>query len=205
MMDSPVMEYTFDLYVNKSTWKLVSVDSDHSGNEARLAFDNNTSTFWHTEYWGSEPKCPHTLIVDMTKSYNVTAFTYLSRQDGNQNGMVKGYEIYLSTDGKTWGSPVVSGEFKNTSSLQTASLSTPTIGRYFKFVAKSEINGKAWTSAAEIGIQAIPMSTGIEQVSADGVSNSPLIYDLQGHVHSHGLSSLPQGIYIVQGKKYMKR
>ena len=205
MMDSPVMEYTFDLYVNKSTWKLVSVDSDHSGNEARLAFDNNTSTFWHTEYWGSEPKCPHTLIVDMTKSYNVTAFTYLSRQDGNQNGMVKAYDIYLSTDGKTWGSPVVSGEFKNTSSLQTASLSTSTVGRYFKFVAKSEINGNAWTSAAEIGIQAIPLSTGIEQVSADGISNSPLIYDLQGHVHSHGLSSLPQGIYIVQGKKYMKR
>ena len=65
LLASPVMTYDFDLFVNKSAWKLVSADSQHSGNEAKLAFDGKNNTFWHTEYQGSEPQCPHTLIVDM--------------------------------------------------------------------------------------------------------------------------------------------
>lgn len=202
MIDSSTIEYSFDLYVNKSGWRLVSVDSDHSGNEARLAFDNNTSSFWHTEYWGSEPRCPHTLVVDMLKNYNVTAFTYLARQDGNQNGMVKGYDFYLSKDGREWGSPVASGEFKNTTAQQTAPLSSPTEGRYFKFVAKSEINGNAWTSAAEIGIEATSIVTGIEDIESKSSKNvSPYIYDLQGRILGSNLSTLPKGIYIYDGKK----
>ena len=200
MMDSPVMSYNFDMFINRSSWKLVSVDSQHGGNEARLAFDGNTNTFWHTEYQGSEPTCPHTLIVDMLKPYWVTAFTYLSRQDGNQNGMVKAYEVYLSTDGETWGSPVVSGEFKNTTALQIAPLKTATVGRYLKFVAKSEINGRAWTSAAEIGIQASGDATAISTPQATSASSSEY-YDLQGRK----LSSIQnrKGIFIQNGKKIM--
>ncbi len=204
MMDSQVMDYKFDMFVNKSKWKLVSVDSDHSGNEARLAFDGKNNTFWHTEYWGSEPRCPHTLIVDMGQTYNVTAFTYLARQDGNQNGMVKAYEIYLSMDGKTWGSPVVSGEFKNTTSEQIAALSSATEGRYFKFVAKSEINGNAWTSAAEIGIQAAPLATSIEAVNIEKQETlNPFVYDLQGRRVEGDLSNLPKGVYVYNGKKVL--
>ena len=200
MMDSPVMSYNFDMFINRSSWKLVSVDSQHGGNEARLAFDGNTNTFWHTEYQGSEPTCPHTLIVDMLKPYWVTAFTYLSRQDGNQNGMVKAYEVYLSTDGETWGSPVVSGEFKNTTALQIAPLKTATVGRYLKFVAKSEINGRAWTSAAEIGIQASGDATAISTPQATSASSSEY-YDLQGRK----LSSIQnrKGIFIQNGKKIL--
>ena len=200
LMDSPVMSYNFDMFINKSNWKLVSADSQHGGNEARLAFDGNNSTFWHTEYEGSEPSCPHTLIVDMGIPYWVTAFTYLARQDGNQNGMVKAYEVYLSNDGKTWGTPVVSGEFKNTTALQVAKLKTTTMGRYIKFVAKSEINGRAWTSAAEIGIQAESDATAINLPKTTSSSLTGF-YDLQGRrlntVHNR------KGIYIQNGKKIM--
>jgi len=202
MMDSPVMSYTFELYINKSAWKLISADSQHGGNEARLAFDNNTSTYWHTEWVGTEPRCPHTLIVDMVKTYSVTAFTYLSRQDGNSNGMVKEYEIYLSTDGKNWGNAVAKGEFKNTTALQVAKLTKPTAGRYIKFVANSEINGNAWTSAAEIGIQADADVTAIDDVRQDNSQASSRIYDLQGHL----LSTVPdKGIYIQNKKKYLAK
>ena len=200
---SPKMTYTFPLYINKTTWKLVSVDSQHGGNEATLAFDGNTSTFWHTEYWGSEPTCPHTLVVDMVKLYKVTAFTYLARQDGNQNGMVKAYEVYLSTDGKTWGQPVVSGELKNTTALQVVALNTPTIGRYLKFIAKSEINGNAWTSAAEIGIEAEADVTAIHEIENDKIQNNPYIYDMQGRRIS-AISQIPKGIYIQNGRKILK-
>ena len=200
MIDSPVMSYSFEMFISKSNWKLISADSQHGGNEARLAFDGNTGTFWHTEYQGSEPTCPHTLIVDMGTSYRVTAFTYLARQDGNQNGMVKGYEVYLSDDGKTWGSAVATGEFKNTTALQVAPLKKTTEGRYLKFVAKSEINGRAWTSAAEIGIQAEGVATAVATPAVRPLSSTG-VYDLQGHrLNSIGHR---RGIFIQNGKKVL--
>ena len=199
MMDSPVMTFDFDLYINKTTWRLVSVDSQHGGNEATKAFDNNLSTFWHTEYTGSEPTCPHTIVIDMAKIYQVTAFTYTARTDGSQNGMVKAYEVYLSIDGKTWGNPVASGEFKNTTAQQIAPLSTPTAGRYLKFVAKSEINGRAWTSASEIGIQASADVTAIDGVPTSMGAKSNLYYTLQGVA----TSTPSRGVYVHQGKKVL--
>ena len=154
LADSQTLEYALDTFVDKSAWKVVSVDSQHSGNEATMAFDNNTSTFWHTEYWGSEPKCPHTLIIDMAKSYAVTAITYTARNDGADNGLVRDYEVYLSQDGTSWGEPVASGQFRRNTSTSVLKLARTTNGRYLKFVAKSEIRNRAWTAVAEIGIQA---------------------------------------------------
>ena len=204
LMDSPVMTYDFDLYINKSAWKLVSVDSQHSGNEACLAFDGKNDTFWHTEWGSVEPACPHTIVIDMASEYKVTAITYLSRQDGNQNGMVKNFEVYLSNDGSTWGSPVVSGQFKNTTSQQVAKLTTTTKGRYLKFVAKSEINGKPWTSAAEIGIQVESDHTAIGQVKTDYQQNTAAVYDLNGRKMNGQLAQQPKGIYISNGRKIVK-
>ena len=204
LMNSLVMTYDFDLYINKSAWKLISVDSQHSGNEARLAFDGKNDTFWHTEWGSVEPRCPHTIVIDMATEYKVTAITYLSRQDGNQNGMVKNFEVYLSNDGESWGSPVVSGEFKNTTSQQVAKLTTTTTGRYLKFVAKSEINGNAWTSAAEIGIQAESDYTSIGQVKTDYQQNTAAVYDLNGRRMNGHLAEQPKGIYISNGRKVVK-
>ena len=198
MLTSQLTTFNYDLYINKSTWKVISVDSEHSGNEASKAFDNDLNTFWHTEYWGTEPTCPHTIVVDMKRTYNVTAFTYTARNDGNENGMVKNYEVYFSLDGKTWGSPALSGEFKNTKSMQIAPLATAKAARYFKFIAKSEINGRAWSSASEIGIQA---SADVTSVSAINVpaTHSNTYYDLNGRT----VSAPTQGIYVNDGKKVM--
>ena len=111
--------------------------------------------------------------------------------------MIKEYEVYLSTDGKTWGQPVVSSEFKNTSSLQVAKLKKVTTGRYLKLVAKSEINGKAWSSAAEIGIQCESEPTAVNQaVASIAKSDEDTFYDLQGRK----VSSPEKGnIYIQNG------
>ena len=206
MIDSPKMTYEFPLFINKSAWKLVSADSYQGGNEPRLAFDNNTGTFWHTAWGASEPPCPHTIIVDMVNTYNVTAFTYLTRQDGNQNGMVKAYEVYLSLDGQTWGTAVATGEFKNTTALQTAKLSKPTAGRYLKFVAKSEINGNAWTSAAEIGIEAEADISGIQipNTQSPKTQHPTPVYDLHGRLLGSSLQSQSKGLYINNGKKVLK-
>ena len=199
LMESPVMSYDFDLFINKNAWKLVSVDSYQGGNEATKAFDNNTSTFWHTAWGANEPRCPHTIVIDMAKIYQVTAFTYTARTDGNGNGMVKEYEVYLSLDGKTWGNPVAKGEFKNTTAMQVAKLSTSTTGRYLKFVAKSELNNNAWTSASEIGIQAAADVTAIDEVRSEPSSDNNLFYSLQGVATNNPT----HGVYVHQGKKVL--
>ena len=203
LIESQQLTYDFPLFINKGTWKVVSVDSQQGGNEAKLAVDGKSDTFWHTQWGAGEPSCPHTLIIDMGQTYNVTAFTYLSRQDGNQNGMVKAYDFYLSSDGKSWGSAVASGEFKNTTSLQKAKLKTVTSGRYIKFVAKSEINGRAWTSCAELGVEVASAAVGISAVQP-WIDSSPSVYDLQGRRYDVALESLPHGTYIIAGRKIMK-
>jgi len=203
LMNSPMMSYDFPLFIDKSAWKVKSVDSYQSGNEAKLAIDGKNSTFWHTQWSPSEPTHPHTIVIDMATNYKVTAITYLARQDGNQNGMVKEYEVYLSTDGQTWGTKVVSGSFQNTTALQIAKLNTTTTARYMKFVAKSEINGRAWTSAAEIGIEALDETTAINTLQIQN-RDSKYVYDLQGHRHDASQTALPHGIYIAQGRKVVK-
>jgi beta-galactosidase len=203
LMTSPVMSYDFPLFIDKSAWKVISVDSYQGGNEAKLAIDGNNNTFWHTAWGSNEPKHPHTIVIDMATNYNVTAITYLARQDGNQNGMVKAYEIYLSTDGNTWGSAVSTGNFQNTTALQIAKLSSATTARYIKFVAKSEMNGNAWTSAAEIGIEAADETTAINTVKRQN-QDSKYMYDLQGRRHDASQAVLSHGIYVTQGRKVMK-
>ena len=197
LMDSPKLTYDFSLFINKSAWKVISYDSQHSGNEASKAIDGKYDTFWHTEWGSNEPRCPHTLVIDMAQTYDVTAITYLARQDGNSNGMVKAYEFYLSNDKNNWGSAVATGEFKNTTSLQVAKLKTAKTARYLKFVAKSEINGKAWTSAAEVGIQAEADATAIKTTETSYIPQPQGYYDLHGRRVLHPT----KGIYLFQGKK----
>ena len=206
LLESPSLTYDLAAFVNKSGWKVLSYDSQHSGNEASKAIDGKYDTFWHTEWEGSEPRCPHTLVIDMGKSYTISAITYLARQDGNANGMVKGYEFYLSNDKNNWGSAVATGEFKNTTSLQTAKLSTTKSARYLKFIAKSEINNNAWTSCAELGIDVVGDPTGIGAALNDKgqTRNEKAAYDLQGRKHDVAWDSLPHGMYIVDGRKVMK-
>ena len=203
MLDSPRLTYDFPLFVDKSAWKVVSYDSQHGGNEASKAIDGKFDTYWHTEWGSNEPRCPHTLVIDMGKTYNVSAITYLARQDGNANGMVKAYEFYLSDNKDNWGTAVATGEFKNTTSLQTAKLKNVTSGRYLKFVAKSEINGNAWTSCAELGIEIVSGATGLSAM-LNQTNGANHVYDLQGRKHDVASDNLPHGMYIVSGRKVVK-
>ena len=140
-------------YIDRTQWEVVSVSSEHADHTATMAFDNDTDTYWHTDY-PERPDFPHTLVVDMKDTYQVTHFTYLARQDEQKNGMVVDYEVYVSTDGEDWGNPVLIGQFGDTKDQQVAELPNSKAGRYLKFVTFSEINGGLRTSASEIGIYA---------------------------------------------------
>jgi hypothetical protein len=134
----------------KEEWELMYVDSEEVNYPglATMSFDDDPETIWHTRWsTGSDPY-PHEIQVDLGETYRIYEFTYLTRQDG-QNGRIKDYELYISEEDFDWGEPVSSGSFENTSSPQTIEFPEGVIGKYFRLLALSEVNGNVWASAAE--------------------------------------------------------
>jgi hypothetical protein len=80
---------------------------------------------------------------------------YTPRQDGNQNGMVKDYEFYVGDSASTWGAAATTGTFTTTTDPTTVTFA-PAAGRYIRFRALSEVNGKPYTSVAELNVAGTP-------------------------------------------------
>ncbi len=148
-----------DGYVPQSGWKVVSVSSQETVDEdgaAANAFDDSASTKWHTEYGDAgTPAHPHELVIDLGASYALTAFRYTPRQDKDENGMIAGYEFYVSDSSTSFGEPVAKGTF-GTSREATKVTFPEKNGRYIRLVALSEINGQKFTSVAELDVEGTP-------------------------------------------------
>lgn len=145
-------------FLSQSGWSLVSVDSQETVAEndvATNAFDGSTSTFWHTQYQGAQPPPPHEIVIDLGARYSLTSFQYTPRQDGNQNGMVKDYEFYVGDSTSSWGTAATTGTFTTTTNPTTVTFAAAA-GRYIRFRALSEVNGKAYTSVAELNVAGTP-------------------------------------------------
>lgn len=138
----------------KITLKVVKADSEETAGEdgkAANAVDGNVNTFWHTQWQDDNPECPHEIIIELSEAVGINGFTYLPRQDESDHGGIKEYELYVSDDGKDFGKPVKKGEFTADKEKKTVKFDGKKC-RFIKLRALSEINGEAWTSAAEIGI-----------------------------------------------------
>jgi WD40 repeat protein len=92
-------------------WKLVSADSEAQDTPATLAFDGDPRTFWCTR-WRTRviPPHPHEIVIDLGQAYRLTGFSVLPRGDGNPNGTIKDYELYVGNDPKDFGLPVSQGK-----------------------------------------------------------------------------------------------
>lgn len=149
-----------DGYLPQGGWKVVSVSSQETVDEdgaATNAFDDSTSTKWHTEYGdGGTPEHPHELVIDLGASYALTAFRYTPRQDKDENGMIADYEFYVSESATDFGEAVSKGTFSST--REAAKVTFPAKnGRYIRLVALSEINGQKFASVAELDVQGSPL------------------------------------------------
>lgn len=77
-------------------WSLLSASSEETEGEdgrAARAFDDSPSTFWHSRYSGTRAEYPHELSIDLGAAYELVGLRVLPRQDGNQNGLIAGYEF----------------------------------------------------------------------------------------------------------------
>jgi beta-galactosidase len=134
--------------------RILGCDSEEKPGEgpATNAIDGKNSTFWHSRWSPSPKKYPHFIAVDIGGMETIGGITMLGRTDGNVNGNIRKYRIFVSEDGKNWGKPVAEGEFKQpTSSEQTIEFKKVK-GRYVKLEALEEVKKQPFAAVAELGV-----------------------------------------------------
>ena len=133
---------------------VVSVDSEETVAEdtrGANAVDGNPDTIWHTQWQDATPAHPHEIVIKLDPPSRIKGVTYLPRQGDNDHGTIRDYEIYLGDGASGFGTPVKAGAFEAGRERKTVEFEAKQCG-YVKLVARSEINGEAWASAAEIGV-----------------------------------------------------
>ncbi|RYG45207.1 hypothetical protein EON79_13185, partial [bacterium] len=116
--------------------------------EPENAIDGDPDTYWHNR-WNPKTPGPHSLTLEFKEAKPVAGVRITPRQD-MQNGRVKDYEIYVSADGKEWGSPVASGTLPDSEAVQTIAFTKPTSGRFLRLVVKSDHSGGDLGAVAEL-------------------------------------------------------
>jgi len=147
----------------------VRASSQAAGFEAARAMDGNPTTTWHTPWAPGCPRHPHELVADLGGVYELIGFGYLPRADGTRNGTIEAYECLLSADGKSYGKPAAAGLFLKDQGWSDVRFAAPVKARYFKLVARSEVQGNPYASAAEVRID----SPGVRFVSSAPPAAAP--------------------------------
>ena len=176
---------------------------EYVGGEEKTAkniIDDNLKTKWVLG-----KGAPQEIVIKLDKEYAVSGLEYYTRSDGGCYGQVKDYEIYLSTDGVTWGDPIAIGKWSRSFKPQR-NLFAPTKSKYFKFKALSIYDNRKYVSMREIKIIYTPdNTTGISENSlqhstktlVNTVQNkNSIIFNLNSNMRKVGLCK----IYNIQGK-----
>ncbi len=143
-------EFKLSKVVDRSRWKVTASSFQSGEGDPEHVLDGDADTFWHSRY-SPEASRPHFLVIDTGSTSKISGLVYTGREDG-ENGRVDKYEISLSSDGQNWGAPVASGHFKNNSDAQTVTWPKPVAARYVKFLPVSEVQGRDFSSVAELDL-----------------------------------------------------
>jgi hypothetical protein len=124
--------------------------SSQQGYEAQNLLDGNPDTLWHSEWKSGNAAYPHTVTVDLGKTVEMKGISCLPRQDGNRNGRISKYEIYLGADPGSKGELKAKGEFPDVGERHPVVFEKPSSGRYLTFVATRGFDGAPLASMAEL-------------------------------------------------------
>ena len=113
--------------------------------------DGDANTIWHTMYSVTVAQYPHWIDFDAGEECIIKGFSYLPRQDGGYNGVIKDYEVSISSDGKEWKS-VKKGSFDGNANVKRVMFDAPVKMRYIRFTALSSQNGADFAAGAEFEI-----------------------------------------------------
>ena len=84
--------------IPRESWKILYADSEEIPSEdgrANNIYDQQFTTFWHTEWSQESPGHPHQVVIDLGKPAAISGMQYLPRQD-SPNGRIRDYRIYIS-------------------------------------------------------------------------------------------------------------
>lgn len=144
--------------LEKSGWRIVDVSSEssHNGKTGDRAIDGDLRNWWHSHWRDRTPGHPHRLTIDLGSSQAIGGLRYLPRQDGETNGRVNAFAIYVSEDAHQVGCPIVMGQFANNRKQQEIRFKQPATGRYIRFVIASGFADDPHASVAELDLLAVP-------------------------------------------------
>ena len=131
----------------------VRVDSESPGYEGYRAMDGNPETMWHTDFHFDETRHPHEILIDLGAAHELAGFAYLPRRGGG-NGTIGQYECYVGDNPKDLGKPAAVGTFAKGDAENVVTFPAKLKGRYVRLRALSEVNGRPWTSIAELRLLA---------------------------------------------------
>ncbi len=112
--------------------------------------DGNSETFWHSMRGVTVASYPHEIRLDLGSERTVKGLIY--RASPVPNARIKGYEVFVSNDGESWGEPVARGEFANHTDLQQALFFAPCEARYVRFVALNSHDGGDFAAISELDV-----------------------------------------------------
>ncbi len=138
--------------LEKLNGKVIHTDSFEPSYEGSNVIDQDPRTFWHTQWLDQKPPYPHEIQIELDKPVNLKGLTYLPRQDGNSNGWIREYTVYVSNTLQEWGNPVAQGIFQKDASLKTIQFEESTKARYIRFVAIKVFGDDVFTSIAELDL-----------------------------------------------------
>jgi len=144
----PVPEVTPDLDPAEF---IITASSANGGSPISRAFDGTPETIWHSKYGKNGDKPPYTVNIDLGALRALNGFSYLPRRLGT-NGRIAEYELYAGRTAETFGEPIYSGKFVNSTNLQTVTFPTVWV-RTVQLKILSEVNGNDFASAAEFELK----------------------------------------------------
>ena len=133
--------------------RLLRANSEQEGYEAEAATDGDPATMWHTTWGDLAAGFPHELVVEFDAPRALAGLTALPRQDGNPNGWIKDYGVFVSSDGQNW-TEVARGTFPRNAELKTVRFTKPATAKFLKLAAWSGHASGPWASVAEFRVLA---------------------------------------------------
>ncbi len=133
-------------------WSIKGASShEHRDFDAAKALDGDPQTHWLSRDCKMNGDGSY-IIVDLGREQAVAGITYLPRQDRENRGRIKKYEVYVAKDSSSWSKrPVARGLFPKGNSLQEVKFSKRVKGRFVKLVSLEDHSGRGGAAVAEIG------------------------------------------------------
>ena len=141
---------------DRTGWQIIDFSSQEASGEGPnngrgvFVLDNNTATFWHSQWQNGSPGPPHYLTIDMGIQKTIHGLAFIGRQ-GDFNGRPNEVNVQVSIDNSVW---TDAGTFnlQNIKDLQSVFLPNGfKNARYFKVTINSMYNA-TYTHLAELNV-----------------------------------------------------